>query len=262
MRVLDAGRIALAADTLGACERAIEMAVAYAKQREQFGRAIGSFQAVKHLCAEMVAELEPARSLVWYAAHAFDARPDEAAQLAAHAKAHLAEIGTAIVRTATEVHGGIGFTDEHDLHLWFKRVGVEPPAARRPRARARRGCGAARLVDARRAQIRSLTRGLLSAGATPQGAADEMLHPGRQALETRPHGRGGLRDRALRGVEHRAHREEAVEHAVVAHVRGRHAVARRRAASASPSSRSGSYSAVITCAGGRPARLAARSGEA
>ena len=124
-RMLDAGRVALAADLLGCCERALAMAVDYAGQRQQFGRPIGSFQAVKHLCAEMVAELEPARSLVWYAAHAFDERPDEAPLLAAHAKAHLAEIGTRIVRTATEVHGGIGFTDEHDLHLWFKRVGLD-----------------------------------------------------------------------------------------------------------------------------------------
>jgi len=124
-RVIAAGRVAIAADTFGACERAIEMAVAYAKQRVQFGRAIATFQAVKHLCAEMVAELEPARSLVWYAAHAFDDRPDEASRMAAHAKAHLAEIGTWIVRTATEVHGGIGFTSEHDLHLWFKRVGLD-----------------------------------------------------------------------------------------------------------------------------------------
>ena len=124
-RVLAAGRIALAADILGACERAIEMAVAYAKQREQFGRTIATFQAVKHLCAEMVAELEPARSLVWYAAYAFDERPEEASLLALHAKAHFAEIGTFIVRTATEVHGGIGFTDAYDLHLWFKRVGLD-----------------------------------------------------------------------------------------------------------------------------------------
>jgi alkylation response protein AidB-like acyl-CoA dehydrogenase len=124
-RLLDAGRVVLAADILGACERAIDMSVEYAKQREQFGRPIGSFQAVKHMCAEMVAELEPARSLVWYAAHAFDALPQESALAAAHAKAHLSEIGTRIVATATEVHGGIGFTDEHDLHLWFKRVGVD-----------------------------------------------------------------------------------------------------------------------------------------
>jgi alkylation response protein AidB-like acyl-CoA dehydrogenase len=124
-RMLDAGRVALAADLLGASERALEKAVRYAGQRVQFGRVIGSFQAVKHLCAEMAAELEPARSLVWYAAYAFDHRPDEASLVAAHAKAHLAEIGTAIVRTATEVYGGYGFTDEGELHLWFKRVGLD-----------------------------------------------------------------------------------------------------------------------------------------
>jgi alkylation response protein AidB-like acyl-CoA dehydrogenase len=103
----------------------VEQAVAYAQQRKQFDRVIGSFQAVKHLCAEMVAELEPARSLVWYAAHAFDAVPEEASLMAAHAKAHLSEIGPFVVRTATEVHGGIGFTDEQNLHYWFKRVGVD-----------------------------------------------------------------------------------------------------------------------------------------
>jgi alkylation response protein AidB-like acyl-CoA dehydrogenase len=124
-RMLEAGWVAIAADILGASERAIEMAVEYAKQREQFGRPIGSFQAVKHLCAEMVAELEPARSLVWYAAHAFDAVPDESTLMALHAKAHLSEVGPFIVRTATEVHGGIGFTDELNLHYWFKRVGVD-----------------------------------------------------------------------------------------------------------------------------------------
>ena len=72
-RALDAGRIVLAADTLGACESMIEQSVRYAGERKQFGRLIGSFQAVKHMCAEMVAELEPARSLMWYAAHSFDA---------------------------------------------------------------------------------------------------------------------------------------------------------------------------------------------
>jgi alkylation response protein AidB-like acyl-CoA dehydrogenase len=124
-RMLDAGRIALAADALGGCDRALAMAVDYAKQRVQFGRVIGSFQAVKHLCAEMAAEVEPARSLLWYAAHAFDAVPAEAAQMAALVKSHFADIGRAVVRTATEVHGGIGFTDEHDLQLWFKRVHLD-----------------------------------------------------------------------------------------------------------------------------------------
>jgi alkylation response protein AidB-like acyl-CoA dehydrogenase len=124
-RMLDAAHVVLAADILGASERALELAVAYALQRKQFDRLIGSFQAVKHLCAEMVAELEPARSLVWYAAHAFDAVPEEASLMASHAKAHLSEIGPFVVRTATEVHGGVGFTDEQNLHYWFKRVGVD-----------------------------------------------------------------------------------------------------------------------------------------
>jgi len=123
-RMLDAGRIALAADSLGACEAMIEQAVAYAKERKQFGRLIGSFQAVKHMCAEMIAELEPARSLLWYAAHSFDALPGEAPLMACHVLAHVSEIGREIASVATQVHGGIGWTDEQNLHFWFKRIGV------------------------------------------------------------------------------------------------------------------------------------------
>jgi len=122
-RMIDAGRIMLAADTLGAGGRMIEKAVAYAKERKQFDRVIGSFQAVKHLCAEMVAELEPCRSLIWYAAYAFDEFPDQSRRMAAHAKAHTSEVGTFVARTATEVHGGMGFTDLLGLHYWFKRIG-------------------------------------------------------------------------------------------------------------------------------------------
>ena len=124
-RMLAAGRVALAADTLGACESMIEQAVAYAMQRKQFNRTIGSFQAVKHMCAEMVAELEPARSLLWYAAHAFDAFPEEAPLMACHVLAHVSEIGREIASISTQVHGGIGWTDEQNLHYWFKRVGVD-----------------------------------------------------------------------------------------------------------------------------------------
>jgi alkylation response protein AidB-like acyl-CoA dehydrogenase len=123
-RLRDAAWILLAADTLGAAQAMIDKAVAYAKERRQFGRVIGSFQAVKHLCAEMAAELEPARALVWYAAYAFDNAPDEAPLIAAHAKAHLAEIGRFIARTSVEVHGGIGMTDLLGLHYWFKRIGL------------------------------------------------------------------------------------------------------------------------------------------
>lgn len=122
-RLRDAAWVMLAADTLGACQTMLDKAVEYAKERKQFGRTIGSFQAVKHLCAEMAAELEPARALVWYAAYAFDHAPDEAPLMAAHAKAHTSEIGRFIARTATEVHGGIGMTDLLGLHYWFKRIG-------------------------------------------------------------------------------------------------------------------------------------------
>jgi alkylation response protein AidB-like acyl-CoA dehydrogenase len=72
----------------------------------------------------MAAELEPCRAMMWYAAHAFDAIPAESRLIACHTKAHLAEVGTFVARTSTEVHGGIGFTDELGLHLWFKRIGA------------------------------------------------------------------------------------------------------------------------------------------
>ncbi|HWD50283.1 MAG TPA: acyl-CoA dehydrogenase family protein [Rhizomicrobium sp.] len=124
LEMRDAAWVMVAADTLGAGQRMIEKAVEYAKERKQFDRVIGSFQAVKHMCAEMVAELEPCRSLVWYAAHAFDFIESEASLTAAHAKAHTSEIGRFVARTATEVHGGIGFTDLLGLHYWFKRVGL------------------------------------------------------------------------------------------------------------------------------------------
>jgi alkylation response protein AidB-like acyl-CoA dehydrogenase len=122
-RLRDAAWVILAAETLGAAQAMLDKAVAYAKERRQFGRVIGSYQAVKHLCAEMAAELEPARALVWYAAYAFDHEPEEASLMAAHAKAHLSEIGRFIARTSTEVHGGIGMTDLLGLHYWFKRIG-------------------------------------------------------------------------------------------------------------------------------------------
>ncbi len=124
-RIVDAGRIMLAADMLGAGTAMIEQAVAYAGQRLQFGRPIGSFQAVKHMCAEMAAALEPCRSLVWYAAHAFDHAPEESALMACHAKSHLSEVGRFVARTSTEVHGGMGFTDLAGLHYWFKRIGLD-----------------------------------------------------------------------------------------------------------------------------------------
>ena len=100
----------------------LDQAVAYAKERVQFGRVIGSFQAVKHMCAEMAAELEPCRAMMWYAAHAFDAVPQESRLTACHAKAHVAEVAKFVARVSIEVHGGVGFTDDLGLHYWFKRI--------------------------------------------------------------------------------------------------------------------------------------------
>lgn len=121
-RVLDAGRVMLAADTLGAAQAMLDQAVAYAKERVQFGRVIGSFQAVKHTLADLATMLEPCRSLVWFAAHAQDALPDAARLAALQAKAHLDDVGREVARLATEVHGGMGFTDLQGLHFWFKRI--------------------------------------------------------------------------------------------------------------------------------------------
>jgi alkylation response protein AidB-like acyl-CoA dehydrogenase len=121
-RVLDAAAIGLAADSLGGAEKALEMAVSYSKVREQFGRQIGSFQAVKHIAAEMVSEIEPSRSLVWYAGYAYDALPRESSRAASMAKARLSDVYGRTVNRAVQIHGGIGFTWEHDMHLWFKRA--------------------------------------------------------------------------------------------------------------------------------------------
>jgi alkylation response protein AidB-like acyl-CoA dehydrogenase len=121
-RLLDLAAVGIAADSLGGASRALTMAVEYAQIREQFGRKIGSFQAIKHIAAEMVAEVEPSRSLVWWAAYAQDRPGADAARAAAMAKASLGDIYSRTARRAVEIHGGIGFTWEHDLHLWFKRA--------------------------------------------------------------------------------------------------------------------------------------------
>jgi len=123
-KVLDAGRIMLAADTVGAAQVMLDKSVAYSLERKQFGRLIGSFQAVKHMCAEMAAELEPCHSMIWHAAHCFDNVPEEARLMACQTKSHISEVGQQISKTATEVHGGMGFTDELGLHYWFKRIGL------------------------------------------------------------------------------------------------------------------------------------------
>jgi alkylation response protein AidB-like acyl-CoA dehydrogenase len=121
-RARDAGLVLLAADAYGGARRCLDMTVEYALTREQFGQVIGAFQGVKHQLADLAAELEPALSLYWYAAHAFDRIRDQAERHAALAKAHLTDLYDHVMRGATELHGGIGFTWEFDLHLWFRRA--------------------------------------------------------------------------------------------------------------------------------------------
>ena len=123
-KILDAGRLMLSADSIGASQIMLDKAVAYSLERKQFGRVIGSFQAVKHMCAEMAAELEPCHSMLWHAAHCYDHEPAQARLMACHTKAHVSEVAKQISRTSTEVHGGMGFTDELGLHYWFKRIGL------------------------------------------------------------------------------------------------------------------------------------------
>jgi alkylation response protein AidB-like acyl-CoA dehydrogenase len=110
-----------AADSLGVAQRAMEMAVGYAKERKQFGRPIGTYQAVSHACAQMLLEAESARSAVYWAAWALDHEPETAPLAVACAKAYAGDAGRRVPRAALQVHGGIGFTWEHDLHFFLKR---------------------------------------------------------------------------------------------------------------------------------------------
>jgi alkylation response protein AidB-like acyl-CoA dehydrogenase len=120
-RARDAGLVLLAADAYGGARRCVDMTLSYVMTREQFGQPIGAFQAVKHQLADLVTDLDPALSLWWYAAHAWDRIRDRAPRHAAIAKAHLTDLYDRTVRMTTELHGGIGFTWEYDLHLWFRR---------------------------------------------------------------------------------------------------------------------------------------------
>jgi alkylation response protein AidB-like acyl-CoA dehydrogenase len=114
--------VASAAESVGIAQRAMEMAVAYAKERRQFGRAIGSYQAVSHACAQMLLEVEGARAVVHWAAWALDFEPEGARLAASCAKAYASDAGARVTRSALQVHGGIGFTWEHDLHFLLKRA--------------------------------------------------------------------------------------------------------------------------------------------
>jgi alkylation response protein AidB-like acyl-CoA dehydrogenase len=114
--------VALAAESLGACERTLEMSVAYAKERMQFGRPIGANQAVKNRLADMGAAIERMRAAVYHAAVKIDADAEDCDLAVAMAKVATAGQGAWLGSQAIHVHGGVGYTWEHDLHLYFKRI--------------------------------------------------------------------------------------------------------------------------------------------
>jgi len=121
-RALDVAAVALAAEQLGGAQRALDMAVAYAKVRRQFDRPIGGFQAIKHRCADLLLEVESLRSAVGYAAAAVAEDSAEIPVLASLVKAYASETYFHVAAENIQIHGGIGFTWEHDAHLYFKRA--------------------------------------------------------------------------------------------------------------------------------------------
>ncbi|MDX6651880.1 MAG: hypothetical protein QOJ38_661 [Solirubrobacterales bacterium] len=123
--VLNRLLVATAAELTGIAQRALDMAVAYAKERQQFGRAIGAYQAVSHRCAHMLLDTENARSATYYAAWTADAEPDSLPLAASIAKAAASDAGCRVTHDSLQVHGGIGFTWEHDIHLFLKRARVD-----------------------------------------------------------------------------------------------------------------------------------------
>ena len=149
---LDLARTAVAAELVGIAQRALEMSVAYVKDRKQFETPVGAFQAVAHRCAQMLRDTEMARSATYHAAWAADAEPSRLAEAAGVAKAAASEAGREVTAAAIQVHGGIGFTWEADVHWLYKRAQID--AALLGGAGAHRG-RLARLAAARLAGTRA-----------------------------------------------------------------------------------------------------------
>jgi alkylation response protein AidB-like acyl-CoA dehydrogenase len=124
-RLLDRGATFTSADLLGSASRALDLAVEYAKDRVQFGRPIGSFQAVKHRCADMLVDVEGMRSTVYWAAWCIGAGDADASVAASTAKIWCGDASKRVMASALQVHGGIGFTWEHDLHFFLKRAQLD-----------------------------------------------------------------------------------------------------------------------------------------
>jgi alkylation response protein AidB-like acyl-CoA dehydrogenase len=121
-KTLQLAAVALAAEQVGGAQRCLDMSVDYAKLRVQFGRPIGSFQAIKHKCADMLLEVESAKSAAYYAAWAAAEGSNELPLVASLAKAYCSEAYFHVAAENIQVHGGIGFTWEHDAHLYYRRA--------------------------------------------------------------------------------------------------------------------------------------------
>jgi alkylation response protein AidB-like acyl-CoA dehydrogenase len=119
--------VCASAEMLGAARRCLDMSVSYVKVREQFGQVIGSFQAIRHRCAEMLLEVENAHAAVYYAAWALNAGAEDAAVAASICKSYVSDAARKVCGDAIQVHGGIGFTWEYDLHLYMKRAKALEP---------------------------------------------------------------------------------------------------------------------------------------
>ena len=125
--LLERGAVGAAAEMLGAARRCLDMAVDYAKVREQFGQPIGSFQAIRHKCAEMLMDVENSHAAVYYASWSLENGTEDGPLAASVAKAYVSEASRKVCGDAIQVHGGIGFTWEYDLHLYFKRAKALEP---------------------------------------------------------------------------------------------------------------------------------------
>src|SRR5262249_7400480 len=121
-RVSDRGKVALCAEMCGGAQKVLDMSVEYAKVREQFGKPIGSFQAIQHKCANMMVQVESSKSATYYAAWAVANDVPEAPLAAAMAKAYCSDAYRYTAGEGIQIHGGIGFTWEHDMHIYFKRA--------------------------------------------------------------------------------------------------------------------------------------------
>jgi len=121
-RVIDQSKVALCAEMSGGVQQVLDMSVEYAKVRAQFGRPIGSFQAIQHKCADMLVQVESTKSATYYAAWAVANKSPDAPLAAAMAKAYCSDAYRKVSADGIQVHGGIGFTWEHDMHIYFKRA--------------------------------------------------------------------------------------------------------------------------------------------